>query len=435
VYVGVAGTDAEGEPVSIGKPYSIVKADGKVKSTSGVKFAPPPKVNLGAWQVADNESHIAGESPRYAGIDGPESLAALGTPYGYGWYRAAFKQGATKRVHLALPESGDRVQVIVDGQPAGVLGEGPGASAELSVSLKKGDRTIVLLADNMGRRVDATGSALPIGVEGHIREVSGVKPGKPEIVVSEPIHPLTHEKPLMRMRENDAAFPERVVWKIMHRKKSPLHIALGPCPVRGVLMVNEAYAGLIEPGETFRKTLDGDDLHRGNNVIEFAPMDDPAPESTMAKLASSLAGVFTVTESVSDLSAKAAWAFAKWETPQDAVYDSVAKARLGDRAVPTWWMTEFDLPEVPVHPVLLDLSGMTKGQVYVNGSNLGRYFVATADGSPVEPGGSMLIPSPWLASGLNTVTVFDEHGGNPAKIRVVVDGDRKPVRRNVAAGG
>lgn len=434
VYVGVGGICSDGEPISLGKPFTTVNTEGKAKSTSGTKFPAVPKVSLGAWESANNELHIAGESPRYAGIDGPACLAELGTPYGYGWYRAEFKQSATKRVHLAAPDSGDRVQVIVDGQPAGVLGEGPGASTELSVSLKKGDRTIVLLADNMGRRCDATGSNEPIGVTGQLREIAALKAGKPEIIECEPLHPLKHATPLMMMRDNDAAFPERVTWKIMHRKKSPLHFSLGPVPVRGVLLVNEEYECIIEPGETFRKTLDGEDLHRGNNSLEFAPMDDPAPESTMAKLASSLAAVFSVTEGINDLTAKKAqWAFAKWETPQEAIYEPVAKARLSDRDVPSWWMSEFNMAPTSEHPVLLELSGMTKGQVYINGKNLGRYFVATADGVAVEPGGAMLIPTPWLVDGLNTVTLFDEHGGNPSKVRIVLDGDRRPIRKAKAA--
>lgn len=427
VYIGVAGISRDGTPVSLGKPYSIVHPDGKVKNASGTKPAALPKLTLGAWQVADNEALIAGESPRYAGIDGPAPLSSLGTPYGYGWYRSTFKQSAAKKVHLALPQSGDRVQVIIDGEPAGVLGEGPGASAELSVSLKKGDRTVVMLADNIGRRIDASNAADLKGVAGHLAEITTIKAGKPEVVVSEPVHVLKQQQPLMMVRENDATFPERLVWKIMHRKKSPLHITLGPVPVRGVLLINEVFAALLEPGETFRRTLDGDDLHRGNNAIEFAPMDDPAPESSMAKLGSAMASVLSITETVSELTSKAEWAFAKWEPPQEAVFESVAKAKLNARSVPSWWMCEVEVSETPAHPVLLDLAGMTKGQIYINGRNLGRYFVADAGGNAVPPGGPVWIPAPWLSKGMNTITIFDEHGGNPAKIKLGVDGDRSPV--------
>lgn len=428
VYVGVAGITRAGDPVPSGKPFVTIFPDGKTKNTSATKADPEPKITLGPWSAADNEAHIAGDSPRYAGIDGPADLATLGTPYGYGWYRASFKQSATKKVHLASPGSGDRLLVLVDGQPSGVLGEGPGASPELSVSLKKGERTVVLLAENAGRRTDGIDAGETKGLAAGIQEVTSMKIGKPEIVESEPILPLEHETPILLVRENDAAFPERVVWKIMHRKKSPLHIALGPVPVRGVLLINEEYTRLLEAGESFRTTLDGETLHRGNNVIEFAPMDDPEPEMTMTKLGSAMSGVLSVWEGTTDLTAKAEWAFAKWEPPQDAAYDIISKSKLGSRDTPTWWMCEFEIGETPSAPVLLDLSGMTKGQVYINGRNLGRYFVATADGTPVAPGGPVWIPSVWLnTSALNTLTIFDEHGGSPAKTKIVIDGDRRPI--------
>ncbi len=432
VFVGVAGVTRTGDPIGAGKAYTLVKPDGATKNISAPKTGTAPKLALGAWSVADNESHIAGDSPRYAGIDGPAGLASLGTPYGYGWYRAIFKQGAAKKAHLAVMDSGDRVHVIVDGEPAGVLGEGPGAKSELDISLKKGDRTVVLLADNMGRRSDASDVDEKKGVLGHLCEVASVKPGKPEIVESGPILPIQHEKPLMMVRENDATFPQRVVWKFVHRKKAALHAILGPVPTRGVVMINDAYAGLVEAGETLRRTIEGDDLNRGNNTIEFAPFDDPEPETTMAKLASALAGVLRVVEVTGEVTGKAEWAFAKWEPPQDAAFEPIAKAKLSSRAVPSWWQCEFEVPEVPSSPVMLDLSGMTKGQVYVNGANLGRYFVATATGEAVAPGGPVWIPACWMTEGLNTITIFDEHGGNPGKVRLVVDTDRQPV---VAATG
>jgi beta-galactosidase len=250
VYVGVAGVTRTGEPIPGDKPYVTVLPEGKPKSTSATKPASDPKIALGPWSAADNDAHIAGDSPRYAGIDGPADLASLGTPYGYGWYRAAIKQSATKKVHLASPGLGDRAVLLVDGEPAGVLGEGPGAAPELSVSLKKGDRTLVLLVENAGRRIDGTDNGETKGLANGIIEVSAIKAGKPEIVEGDPILPLKHDTPIMHVRENDAAFPERLVWKIMHRKKSPLHIALGPVPVRGVLLINEAFVRVLETGET-----------------------------------------------------------------------------------------------------------------------------------------------------------------------------------------
>jgi len=94
---------------------------------------------------------------------------------------------------------------------------------------------------------------------------------------------------------------------------------------------------------------------------------------------------------------------------------------MGSTNAPAWWRSAFDTPSVKV-ALNLDLTGMTKGQVYINGHALGRYFVATKDTKPIEPTMTMAIPSAWLnADAANELTIFDEHGASPAKLRVVVE--------------
>lgn len=48
----------------------------------------------------------------------------------------------------------------------------------------------------------------------------------------------------------------------------------------------------------------------------------------------------------------------------------------------------------------LDLSGWTKGVVFVNGHNLGRFW-------GIGPQQTMYLPAPWLKKGANTITVLD----------------------------
>ena len=66
------------------------------------------------------------------------------------------------------------------------------------------------------------------------------------------------------------------------------------------------------------------------------------------------------------------------------------------------------------------LWGMTKGQIYLNGNNVGRYFQSTAKGGAVGPQRRYLLPSSWImASGNNDLLLFDEHGRLPEKCRLV----------------
>jgi hypothetical protein len=71
---------------------------------------------------------------------------------------------------------------------------------------------------------------------------------------------------------------------------------------------------------------------------------------------------------------------------------------------------------------MLDVTGLTKGQIYVNNRHVGRYFVATAAGERVPPQSRYFIPRPWVEPGvLNELLIFDEHGGSAAGCRLIAD--------------
>jgi len=58
----------------------------------------------------------------------------------------------------------------------------------------------------------------------------------------------------------------------------------------------------------------------------------------------------------------------------------------------------------------LDMSGWTKGVVWVNGRNLGRYW-------EVGPQKRLYCPAPFLKAGTNEIVVFDLHALRPAAVR------------------
>jgi hypothetical protein len=61
---------------------------------------------------------------------------------------------------------------------------------------------------------------------------------------------------------------------------------------------------------------------------------------------------------------------------------------------------EFDLPLAS--DTFLDMSSYTKGIVWVNGHNLGRYW-------DIGPQKSLYCPACWLKAGTNEVIIFDQH--------------------------
>ena len=75
----------------------------------------------------------------------------------------------------------------------------------------------------------------------------------------------------------------------------------------------------------------------------------------------------------------------------------------------------------------VDLEGHPGGSHSSGSPRKPLFFVATADGTPVPPGGEVWIPSCWLTEGANVLTIFDEHGGNPGKIKLAPDPGRSPI--------
>lgn len=426
-YVGVASVDAEGAPVGHGKGYVTVHNDGATKNHGAAKAPATAKVSLSNWDHAEASDYFEGTSPRFAAIPGPSDLSSLGTPHGYGWYKIDFTAGAAKRGKIAAPGSGDRLNLFIDGQPAGVLGTGPAAKPELSVSLKKGARTLVVLAENVGRVTSGNNLHEPKGLCEPLYETAAIKVGKPDVVEAEPVKPLEHHMPLYEMRVGDVTHPYRLEWTLTHRKKSPLFVTLGPVAVRGEVIINDEPTMFLEQGETARVTLGNDDINRGKNVIHFAPFNEEGSDGDpefVTELAGTMASSLTVLEGTNELTSKAEFSFAKWEPPLAAMFRGITKTKPPTPTGPSWWRCRFEVSDASaVRAPELELGSMTKGQVFLNGRHAGGYFTHDAEGKPVEPGGAMPLPASWLKNGENELLVFDEHGGSPAKVNITDRGE------------
>ncbi|KAK4490681.1 hypothetical protein RD792_001373 [Penstemon davidsonii] len=103
----------------------------------------------------------------------------------------------------------------------------------------------------------------------------------------------------------------------------------------------------------------------------------------------------------------------------------------------TWHKAYFDAPDGD-EPLALDMSSMGKGQIWVNGKSLGRYWTAYASGNcngcsytgTFRPPKCQLgcgqptqkwyhLPRSWLKPSQNLLVVFEELGGDPTRITLV----------------
>ncbi|KAG5135309.1 hypothetical protein JHK82_020043 [Glycine max] len=82
----------------------------------------------------------------------------------------------------------------------------------------------------------------------------------------------------------------------------------------------------------------------------------------------------------------------------------------------TWgYQTAFDSPKGD-EPVALNLESMGKGQAWVNGESIGRYWISFHD-SKGQPSQTLYhVPRSFLKDIGNSLVLFEEEGGNPLHI-------------------
>lgn len=416
VCVGATGFDESGGPIAAAgnKKYTRVGADGKVevlKAKTNAKRPVPSRALETDWEYAGTAEYVDGSSARYAAIAGPADLGELGAPYGYGWYRMRFRSQTPKRVKIASPKSADRLSVFLDTEPVGMFGRGPGASGELTIQLKKTDHTMVVLAENLGRPAGGQDLKPPKGLCDDWYELTAFRAGRSKIVESAPVELLSYRVPLWEVRRGDVTHPQRVSWSFIHRRKSPIFVRMGDVAVRGLVMLNDKPVHFFEPGADNDLVFDQETLNRGNNTLELTIAADSVSEADVANVLAEMSKNTNFFEGKDTLGGKLDWAFAQWEMPSPTAYDPVGgTAPKG----PTWFRTEFETPEADRN-VALTIAGLSKGQFYLNGRHVGRYFVAS-EGKAVPPQHEYLLPRSWLAAdGVNELVLFDEHGGDPGK--------------------
>ncbi|KAI6691766.1 hypothetical protein NL676_019476 [Syzygium grande] len=81
----------------------------------------------------------------------------------------------------------------------------------------------------------------------------------------------------------------------------------------------------------------------------------------------------------------------------------------------TWYKTYFDAPESS-EPLALNLTTMSKGEAWVNGQSIGRYWVSfrTAKGNPSQT--LYHVPRSFLKASGNLLVLLEEVGGDPLHV-------------------
>lgn len=385
----------------------------KASASGGSSRAP----SLGGWSVATAGGYLDGTADRFAVIQTPAPMEAIGVGEGYGWIRVKLKTASASRRKLSIPESSDRVHVYKDGGFAGIIGETPGAEdTGLALPLSKGEQVIGMLVDNLGRRSEGNMIGERKGVFGHLFETAALK-STCSTVECEHEEALRTRSPLFGVDRGELIDSRRVMWTFTHRKKSPVCVTVEGLAALALVYLNEKLLGVVDAHQRGRWTIDQETLNRGKNELIVGVVGDAG--ALMASMKKSVT-LFECSRAVTD---GAEWAYAKWEPPMASEFveapASAMKGRGSYKGSPAWWRCAFGAVDLS-RAVRFDATGLSKGQVFINGKNAGRYWVSTPDGKSVEGSTLTHLPAGWLnEGGPNELLIFDEHGFAPGKCRVV----------------
>lgn len=411
IALNAAELDDAGKPVPAGRaPVVVVSGDGKVSTLKPAAPKPPKEPKLGAWDYASLASVVDGSDAGFREIPGPDSLERLDADYGYGWYK--LNLSAAKGGRAFAPESGDRLHVYSGGKLQSILGLAPGAVDEPADLRATGE--VVVLADNLGRYNYGQRTGEQKGLFGHLLSVKPVKLPKPKIVEERAADPFAYTGYVYHFRRGQLPMSQSYTYEIKPDGKLPVVLELTGSDLRATVLLNNKPIGVY---------LGGTSGHQQRWVLRpgedgFTPGKNQLKLSILPPGPNDIAKSIKLYQTTAVLSDRGAWSFRAWTTPKAGDFTKIPRTL---PAQPAWFRTTFTVSDNTV-PLWFEPRGMTKGQLYLNGHNLGRYFVATREKKAVPPQLKYYLPEPWLNVGSpNELLVFDEHGASPAKSRLVYD--------------
>ena len=375
--------------------YAVIGADGKLGYKK--KFVPPARATtpkLSAWSRISVCSEPLDDDLTWKKLDRPRDVDRLGVPYGYAWYRVEITQSRAARKHLFLPDCADRATLFVNGTRVGRWGAGPdGQRKPIGASLKRGKNVITVLADNLGRLNFGPDLGELKGLCDHIYDATPLPARKYKILSDQPFSRRLvprHKAHLIDVLEQGTITAAET--SVSLRKVVPIHMSFSQagCPV--AVLCNDKPVGLFERG--FGQITLGAELKTGRNVIRLLFRSDEVSTKRLADFR-----FHQLNESVTQ---GGAWSFRPWLLPEEG-------GRLVGKDLPAWYAAKFKTTSTEV-PLFLHIIGAKKGQVFLNGKNVGRFWT-------IGPQQYYYLPSCWLAE-TNQLLLFTEAGDNPGGSRL-----------------
>lgn len=331
-------------------------------------------------------------------LDRPKDVSKLGHNYGYLWYRIDIEQDRAKKRNLLLPEIADRAQVYLNGEHLGCWGRGPDASLEpIGAPFKKGKNTLVLLLDILGRHCYGHDIGDPKGLFGHVWDARKLRTNKFKLKPAESFPKRIIPRNLSHMADQLETLPVHAAeLSLPLSKLTSVHLRFEDIPHHCAVFCNDRPVGFFPKhgGRSHGEILLGAELKKGKNVIRFLLWGEEIDPACMENVR-----FFELTE---PLSAGADWATRPWTQPEDGAREPIKNK-------PCWYSARFKYNESE-EPLFLKIFGAKKGQLFLNGVNLGRFWT-------VGPQEWYYLPKAWLADE-NELVIFEEQGNMPQRCKL-----------------
>lgn len=383
------------------KQFAILGNDGKlahkkIKSSASRKPTPP---RLGTFKRLCVCREPVDKKLQWHKLDRPRDVDRLGIHHGYVWYRLEINSDRAKKRYLFLPECEDRASVYVNGSFAGVWGRGDGAArSPLGVNLKRGVNVITMLVDNLGRRNAGYRLGEMKGLFGHVWDAKLLRTLKFKLKeadgFSKRIVPRQFAHIIARLESQP-------VWTatldVSLKKVTPIHLSFNSLPHSVVVLCNDRVAGFfphVNGGNNYGDVTLGAELKKGKNTIKLMLWGDVSAKSLEnIKL-------HLLEECLSD---KAKWGYRPWVIPR-------GEGHVVGKDQPAWYLSKFKY-NAPSEPLFIRVLGAKKGQLFLNGHNIGRFW-------NIGPQEYYYLPECWLKE-QNELLIFEEHGSTPSRSQLV----------------
>lgn len=418
----IVGADYAGEATAAGIECWLsaasgvlvaVAPDGNIhRQSAATADAPTTALQSLTWQrftPAEPDSKTG-----WIGLPGPRSAEQIEQPYGYIWYRAKAQRSTIAGSGLLFSAASDRVHVWADGRYQGLWGRGSGASRDLLDLGATTESTIfTFLCDNMGR-----------SSEGSAHQSKGISGpaylGARRVSLQDALVNRSKSQPqeswqftlfqaigLAKGNFYDAR------WSVARGRNEGLVLALRDLPKYAWLYVD---GQLVAEHRGESSLLDGfsstdhvlEPLATGTYVdVRVVVYSDAAVDLNQYFRASAFPGDGALQD----------WSYRPWRA-----LDPNAPAAQGDSpAGPCLWRARTARPAL-ADPIFFATQGLGKGQLYLNGEPMGRYW------DTLGPHHSVYLPE-FKAE--NEILLFDEDGRAPDQTYLFRD-TRVPSRKLLA---